>query len=156
MLNTVFRMFRSDSDPEEGGARGPAAAAKRGELLAKSTSAAASVIGKEVVVRDHRGGAEDIVIQGRVEGKIDMAHDTVTVHEHGEVSAGIVARSVVITGKVLGDVIVSEHAELLKICSVRRDVRAPWVAMATGAHVGGCIVMRGRWNGKPVSVLTAG
>src|SRR5208283_200178 len=66
-------------------------------------------------------GAESLFIDGRVEGTISFADNRVTIGRNGNVAANIIAKEVVIMGKVQGNVdcadrldISSEEGAILK------------------------------------------
>jgi cytoskeletal protein CcmA (bactofilin family) len=57
-------------------------------------------------------GSESLYIDGKVEGAINLPGNRVTVGRNGQVAANIVAREVVVLGKVRGN------------CQARRSSRA--------------------------------
>ena len=103
-----------------------------------------SGLGKSVVVTGELTAAEDLVVGGRVEGAVALSNHTLTVLDSGEVHANIVAKSVVVLGKIVGNVEASERLELREASTVLGDLRAPRIAMADGAIVNGTIEMQQR------------
>ena len=50
-----------------------------------------ATIGESIVIKGELSGDEDLVIDGQVEGKINLNQNALTVGEHGKVKAAVVA-----------------------------------------------------------------
>ena len=100
-----------------------------------------SGFGKSVVVTGELTAGEDLIIGGRVEGALALSDHTLTVLDSGEVHANVVAKSVIVLGKIVGNVKASERLELREASTIVGDVIAPRIAMADGAIVNGMIEM---------------
>ena len=61
-------------------------------------------IGESIVIKGELSADKDLVIEGQVEGKINLNHNVLTVGEHGKVKAKIVAKTVVVAGEVRGNI----------------------------------------------------
>jgi cytoskeletal protein CcmA (bactofilin family) len=105
-----------------------------------SGSGPATVVGPRARFVGDFTGDDDVVIQGRFEGNIDIARRA-TVAPEGEVKGDIHARSVVVGGRVEGQIRADDRAELLASASVRGNVHAPKVVIAEGAHLQGSVAM---------------
>lgn len=103
-------------------------------------STAATVIGPKARLVGDVSGDEDILINGRVEGKIRVDRKVV-VAIGAEVEGDVQAKSVIIGGRVHGQVTASERAELLPSGRVQGNVHAPRIVMAEGAQIQGRVVM---------------
>ena len=86
-------------------------------------------------------GNEDMVIEGKVEGKVDLPNAQLTIGANGKVKAELHAKSVVVVGHVDGSVFGSERVEIQGTGVVEGDVRAPRLVVAEGAVVNGTIQM---------------
>jgi cytoskeletal protein CcmA (bactofilin family) len=86
-------------------------------------------------------GDEDIVVNGHFEGRIRVDRSTVTVATGGQLDGDIAARSVVVGGKVRGQITANEKAELLESAIVEGSVQAPKVVIAEGAQLEGNVAM---------------
>ena len=106
-------------------------------------------IGKSIVIKGELSGNEDLTIEGRVEGKIDLNQNLLTVGENGKVKAQVFAKTVVIIGEVLGNVTAVEKVSIQEKGAVDGDISAPRVAIAEGAHFRGSIDMRRAQTAKP-------
>lgn len=119
-------------------------------------------IGKSVVIKGELKGSEDLTIEGRVEGKIELRQHVLTIGAHGQIEAELFAKSVVVMGKVNGNITASEKIEIRENGSVDGDVAAPRVAIAEGAHFRGSIDMQrtsgaqsSQGNSKPAAAPAA-
>ena len=108
-------------------------------------------IGKSIVVKGELSGNEDLRVEGRVEGKIDLNQNLLTVGESGKVKAQVFAKSVVIIGEVLGNVTAVEKVSIQEKGVVNGDISSPRVAIAEGAHFRGSIDMRRAESAKPAA-----
>jgi len=122
------------SPSEERGAKpGPARAAGGGEVMAN--------IGKSIVIKGDLTGEEDLVIEGRVEGKVHLPNHRLTIGQGGNVQAEVHAKSVVVIGRVAGNVSAGERVEVQASGIVDGDVRAPRLSVQEGAVLNGSIQM---------------
>ena len=65
---------------------------------ASSSSAPTAIIGPKIRIKGDLSGDEDILIQGRVEGTIELKENSLTIGENGSVKANAVAKSITIEG----------------------------------------------------------
>jgi cytoskeletal protein CcmA (bactofilin family) len=109
-----------------------------------------AIIGPSITIKGDVTGEEDLVIQGRVEGKVDLAQHNVTVGSNGRVKANIFGRSVTVEGEVEGDLHAEEQIAIRKAGKVRGNVSAPRVTIEDGAMFKGTIDMERKTAPKPV------
>ena len=69
-------------------------------------------IGRSLVIKGEITGAESLFIDGRVEGTINFPENRVTIGRNGNVTANIVAKEVVIMGKVQGNVECADRLDI--------------------------------------------
>ena len=101
-------------------------------------------IGKSISIRGDLTGNEDMVIEGQVEGKVDLPNNQLTVGADGKLKAEIHAKSIVVVGRVDGDVFGLERVEIQATGRVEGDVTAPKLIVAEGAQLNGAIKMTGK------------
>jgi len=99
-------------------------------------------IGKSLVIKGEITGSESVYIDGKVEGAINLPANRVTVGPEGEVSANVLAREVVVQGKVNGNVTVSDRVEVRSEGTLIGDVVAERINVADGAFFKGKIDIR--------------
>jgi len=100
-------------------------------------------IGKSITIKGDLTGKEDLVIEGTVEGRVELPDAQLTVGANGSVQAEVHAKSVVVIGKVTGNIHGSERIEIQNTGHVKGDVIAPKLIVAEGAVLNGAIQMTG-------------
>jgi cytoskeletal protein CcmA (bactofilin family) len=98
-------------------------------------------IGKSVVIKGELSGSEDLVIEGTVEGKVELSEHVLTVGTHGKIKAEVFAKVVIVLGEVAGNITASEKVDIRDSGSVDGDITSPRVAIAEGAHLRGSVDM---------------
>jgi len=98
-------------------------------------------IGKSISIKGDLTGNEDLVIEGRVEGKVELPNNQLTIGANGQVKAEINAKGIIVIGRVAGNVRGTERVEIQATGVVEGDVAAPRLLVAEGAVVNGSIVM---------------
>jgi cytoskeletal protein CcmA (bactofilin family) len=100
-----------------------------------------ATIGPSIFIKGDLTGDEDLVIEGRVEGKVDLKQNNVTVGRNGKVKADVFGRVVVIEGEVDGNVFAQEQAILKQSGAIRGNITAPRVVLEDGSRFKGTIDM---------------
>ena len=98
-------------------------------------------IGKSITINGDLTGEEDLVIEGKVEGKVTLPNSVLTIGANGTIKAEVQAKSVVVVGRVSGNVRGTERVEIQATGIVEGDVIAPRLVVAEGAVVNGSIQM---------------
>jgi len=107
-------------------------------------------IGKSITISGDLTGEEDLVIEGKVEGKVTLPNSQLTIGANGAIKAEVQAKSVVVIGRVSGNVRGTERVEIQATGIVEGDVIAPRLIVAEGAVVNGSIQM----TSKPGAALS--
>lgn len=100
-----------------------------------------ATIGPSIFIKGDLTGEEDLVVEGRVEGKVDLKQNNVTVGKNGRVKADIFGRVVTIEGEVDGNVFAREQAILRQSGAIRGNITAPRVILEDGSRFKGSIDM---------------
>src|SRR5690606_27417096 len=98
-------------------------------------------IGKSISLKGDLSGNEDLVIEGHVEGRVDLPNNLLTIGANGSVNAEIHAKTVVVIGKGTGNVSATGRIDDPATGLVNGDVSAPRLVVAEGAVVNGSIEM---------------
>lgn len=109
-----------------------------------------AVIAKGQTFKGEITGGGSLFVDGRVEGSINIPSERVTVGPNGVVAGSmsalthhcIVAREIVIMGKVMGDVCASERVEIRNEGTLDGDVSTARISIADGAYFRGGVVIR--------------
>ena len=115
----------------------------RSETSSRSPAAGAerATIGRSITIRGDVTGDEDLVIQGRIDGTVDLKLHSVTVGPEGKVKADISGKSVIVEGEVIGDLRGQEHVVLRSTSKVEGNIVAPRVVLEEGSAFRGSIDM---------------
>jgi cytoskeletal protein CcmA (bactofilin family) len=100
-----------------------------------------ATIGPSIFIKGDLSGEEDLVIEGRVEGKVDLKQNNVTVGKNGKVRADVFGRVVTVEGEVIGNVFAREQALLRQSGEIRGNITAPRVVLEDGSRFKGSIDM---------------
>jgi cytoskeletal protein CcmA (bactofilin family) len=100
-----------------------------------------AMIGPSIEIKGSLSGGEDLIVEGRVEGKIEVAEHSVTIGKNGRIKADIQGRNIVIMGEVEGNLFGSEQIILRQSSSVRGNLVAPRVSLEDGSNFKGNIDM---------------
>jgi len=96
-------------------------------------------IGKSVVIKGQLSGSEDLYVDGQVEGSIELKENSLIIGTSGHVQADINAKSLVVQGKLEGNVQASERAELKKSAVAVGDILTQRISVEEGAYFKGKI-----------------
>jgi len=99
-----------------------------------------TVIGPTLVIRGEVTAEEDLLIMGRVEGRIDH-NQTLKIHADGLVKAVVKAKNIEVDGAVEGDVYGTERVNICETGQVVGNVYAPRVGLMEGATFKGMVDM---------------
>jgi cytoskeletal protein CcmA (bactofilin family) len=100
-----------------------------------------ATIGRSITIQGEVTGDEDLLIQGRVEGSVNLKQHSVTVGAEGEVMANVTGRVVTVEGRVEGDLRAEEQVILRSSAVVQGDITAPRVVLEDGARFRGGVDM---------------
>lgn len=98
-------------------------------------------IGKTIVVRGELSGEEDLVIEGKIEGKVDLENHHLVVEKEGKIEADVFANAVTIIGQMEGNLKAKERVLIQKSGSLTGDISAPRVVIEDGAKFKGSVDM---------------
>ncbi len=98
-----------------------------------------AVIGPSISIKGELSGEEDVMIQGRVEGKIDLKKNNVTVGRNGHIKGDIYGKIISIEGEVQGNLFGEENIVIRESGVVRGNMRTPRFSLEDGAQFKGSI-----------------
>jgi len=85
---------------------------------------------------------EDMLIEGRLQGKITLPSGTLTIAKGAKVEAEIRARALVLHGELKGTVRAGERAVISETAEMNGEVITPKITIANGARFSGSIRMK--------------
>jgi len=101
-------------------------------------------IGPSFVISGELQSSEDIVIEGRVNGHVQMKGAPLTIAQGGAVRADVRAVRVLVQGQLKGSISASERIELAASAQVEGALSANQVVITEGARFDGGIDMQRR------------
>ena len=101
-------------------------------------------IGPSFVISGELQSSEDIVIEGRVNGHVQIKGAPLTIAPHGAVRADVRAVRVLVQGQLKGSISASERIELAASAQVEGALSANQVVITEGARFDGGIDMQRR------------
>ncbi|HUD70674.1 MAG TPA: polymer-forming cytoskeletal protein [Dongiaceae bacterium] len=101
----------------------------------------AAIIGPSIQIKGELQGDEDLTIDGRVEGKIELREHNLTIGQNGRIKADLFARNIVIAGEVTGNAFAAERVEIAPSGRLSGDITSPRITIADGAHFKGAVDM---------------
>jgi cytoskeletal protein CcmA (bactofilin family) len=96
-------------------------------------------IGQGVVVEGRITSTQDLRIDGKVDGTIEVGSHGLTLGTNAMVTANLIGRSILISGRVVGNVTATERLEVQPTASIEGDISAPRLVVAEGAIIKGRI-----------------
>ena len=88
------------------------------------------------MIKGDISGGGTLYLDGELEGNVEL-NGSLTVGPEGRVRANLQARSIVVQGRVEGDLYGVEHAELKKSATVVGDIYTPRLAIEDGTSLEG-------------------
>lgn len=99
-------------------------------------------IGKGVSIKGELSGSEDLAIEGKVDGEIELRDHVLTIGPNGKIKAQVFAKSVIVMGTLTGNITATDKVNIRENGSVEGDINAPTVAISEGAQFRGSIDMQ--------------
>ena len=101
-------------------------------------------IGASIHIKGDVTGDEDLVIQGHVDGTINLKGHNVTISKSAKVKANIEASQVIVEGELAGDMNGDEKVIIRETGNVYGNIVSPRVNLEDGAMFKGSIEMEPR------------
>src|SRR2546430_15276591 len=86
------------------------------------------LIGSKITIRGQVSGSQDLVVEGRIEGRVAL-ENRLTVEESGSVEAGLEVADAAVRGEVNGDLVASRSAGVAAAAAGGGDIRAAGLAI---------------------------
>jgi len=107
-----------------------------------------ATMGQSIIFRGELSGDEDLEIEGQVEGTVKLPNHQLTIGANGRVTAEVVAKSIVVVGRVVGNLTASERIEVQATGHVDGDLRTPRLNVQEGAVLNGSVDMSSSASGS--------
>src|SRR5580765_6989861 len=104
------------------------------EPAAKAAAPVARQPGASLRLKGEISSSEDLILHGRIEGKVSLPGHMLTIGPKAEVSAEIVLGTVIVRGSVTGNVAAAERFEMKSGGRMKRNLMSPNVVMSEGSE----------------------
>lgn len=104
----------------------------------------AAWVGKALLIQGKIVSAENLTIDGAVEGTIELGDHSLTIGAGASVRADLVAQTIIISGAVAGNVRARVKVDLQATGTVDGDIATPLLVMSDGAVITGNVDATGR------------
>lgn len=113
------------------------------EIISKEVSVQSNsaIIGASIRIKGDVTGDEDLIIQGHVEGTINLQGHNVTISKSAKVTANIQANQIIVEGDLIGDMNGDQKVVIRETGNVYGNIVAPRVTLEDGAMFKGSIEM---------------
>ena len=101
---------------------------------------APGIIGKGIQIKGNLSGSGDLIIEGRVEGQIQL-RDHLTIEETGVIVADIESDRLTVMGQMSGNINAGELTSISSTGTVVGDILTPLIKIDDGARFKGHIEM---------------
>jgi cytoskeletal protein CcmA (bactofilin family) len=98
-----------------------------------------TVVSAGLRIKGEISGNEDILVEGLVEGPIQLGEGMLTVGATGQVAADVVAREVIVYGKVEGNLTARDRIEIKNEGSVVGNLTTARIIIEDGANLKGSV-----------------
>ena len=96
---------------------------------------------------------EHLIIQGVVEGTVELKNHNLTIGESGRIQADIKAVVITVEGNLVGDMEGSEIVIIKRTATVKGNARAPRISVEEGANFNGSVVTNENQHSDSVTEL---
>jgi cytoskeletal protein CcmA (bactofilin family) len=100
-----------------------------------------AIIGASIVLKGDVSGEEDLLIQGQVEGRVELKQHNVTIGKSGRVKADVLGKIISVEGEVHGNMYGEEKIVIRASGVLHGNIAAPRVILEEGAKFKGSIDM---------------
>ncbi len=100
-------------------------------------------IGQSILIKGELTGNEDMTIEGKVEGNINLKDHNLTIGIKGRIEAELFAKNITIMGEVNGNVYAEDKVEVTQSGKLNGNISSPRVVIEDGARFKGSVEMDG-------------
>jgi len=101
-----------------------------------------SRLGPSIILKGELSGDGDLVIEGHLQGKIDIGTHDLVIEGTSKVKADIRAGNITINGNLEGNILAAESVFISKEATVKGDINAFKISIMDGAQFKGSIKMK--------------
>ena len=130
-------IMAQDKTSDNNGGASPAPPTSRDTTSGRKSG----MIGPSITIHGDVTGEEDLVVDGVIEGTVNLKENNLVVSENGKVTANVNARIIRVDGEVKGELRGTEQVSISPTGKVSGDIRAPRVVLEDGCQFKGSVDM---------------
>jgi cytoskeletal protein CcmA (bactofilin family) len=101
-----------------------------------------SNIGKTIKITGDIAGSEDLIVEGKIEGEVQLPGNRIVLSEAGSIHGDLHVASVEVRGRFNGRIVASETVTLGSTAKAEGSILSPSIEMADGAGFRGAVETR--------------
>ena len=101
-----------------------------------------SNIGKTIKITGDVTGSEDLIVEGQIEGGVQLPKNRIVVSDSGSVDGDLNVASVEVRGRFNGRIVASQTVTLGQTAKAEGSILSPSIEMADGAGFRGAVETR--------------
>ena len=137
----MFEKRKANDVPAPRGTSGEPGFERSSAAGLNTNTGTTAMIGPTIKIKGDVTGDEDLIIDGTLDGSIELSGHDLTVGPSGHVQANLTAKTVKVEGQITGDITGSEKVIVTKSGRVQGNIVAPRVTLEDGAKFKGSIDM---------------
>ncbi|KIX13620.1 cell shape determination protein CcmA [Dethiosulfatarculus sandiegensis] len=108
-------------------------------------------MGQHISIQGDIKGSEDLLIEGKVKGSVELPQHHLTVGAKGQVEAAIHADRVTISGTLVGNIAANGKVEITKEADFTGEIKAGRISVEDGAYLKAVVELKRDSGSRPVS-----
>lgn len=109
--------------------------AKRSDKPVEDVNPEVSHIGQSILIKGGITGGGNVYVAGKVEGNVELCDGILTVGPEGHIHGDVQAPSILLHGRVEGNLVGMMHVDLRASAVFVGDIRAPHIAVEGAASL---------------------
>ena len=110
-------------------------------ISAQSPNNKKTIIGEGVIIEGKISGSGNLIIEGMIEGDVELEGGSVTVGPKGRIEGGMIAKDAVISGQVSGKINAKGTVRIARHADFSGEIKAQSISIDDGAFFKGKIEM---------------
>jgi cytoskeletal protein CcmA (bactofilin family) len=94
-----------------------------------------TIIGEEISIKGTINGRGNLIIQGAIQGNINLDQHHLTIGPNGNVEAEVTAENVTISGRLKGNINAKGKVEITKTADFNGEIKAKRISVEDGAFL---------------------
>jgi cytoskeletal protein CcmA (bactofilin family) len=107
-----------------------------------------ATLGSSILINGTLTGSEDLTVDGRVDGRIELPEHTLTIGPNATITAEVLAKVVTVFGTVKGNITAHDSLDIRRGATVDGEVTCTRISIQEGAAFSGKVAM-GKRKSKP-------